>query len=345
MKKLLKFKWVLSLVFVSLLLVLLVKRSPPEVISLEGRTMGTTFNIKYVDNGHGILPAAILKDIEGVFEKINAQMSTYDKESELSRFNQSESLDWQKISPGLFRVIEHALSVAKKTEGAFDPTIGPLVNLWGFGPEGKREVPSRDLLIAAKKRVGHQKITLNKSSLEIKKSEKNLYLDLSASAKGFGVDTVSLYLRRQGIENHMIEVGGEVRVSGTKNGIAWRIAIEAPVKESSLGQKVLKLKNASLATSGSYRNFFISKGQKYSHAINYQSGAPIEHSLISVSVIGLKSCMEADSWATALMVMGPEKGQKMAKELGLAAFFIYMKGDQLVEVMNPEFSKYLEVKK
>jgi FAD:protein FMN transferase len=339
-------KWILACVFVLVLMIVLFSRKNPKVIGLNGKTMGTTFHIKYIDNGHGIKRFVISDDINRLLRNINQQMSTYIKDSELSLLNQSTNLDWQNITPDLFRVLEHALNVAKSTKGAFDPTIGPLVNLWGFGPNNKRKVPKFELIEATKKRVGYRYIELKKSPLSIKKLKPDLYIDLSASAKGYGVDVVSLHLRKLGIENHMIEIGGEVRVAGTKHGKPWRVGIESPGPNYTLGKKVLNLKNISLATSGNYRNYFESDGKKYSHGINFKTGRPVSHTLASVSVLSQKGCMDADAWATALMVLGPDKGLELAKELKIGAFFIYKKANQsdkdFIEVMTPEFKLFVE---
>lgn len=338
-----KQKWGYALIFVGIIFVLLISRRPPPLVSLDGKTMGTTYHVKYVDNGHGIKPEAVSNDIEVLLKEVNRQMSTYLKDSEISQFNQKQDKEWFKISDDFFHVLQFSLNVAKKTKGVFDPTIGPLVNLWGFGPSGERKVPSKEKIAAAREKVGFQKIQLDPSKKSIQKQVEGLYLDLSASAKGFAVDAISQFLRRQGIENHMIEIGGEVRTAGTKYGNPWNIAIESPSTDSKMVQKVLKLKNQSLATSGSYRNFFESQGKKYSHALDYQTGSPVDHKLISVSVLSPRNCMEADAWATALMVLGPVKGLQLAKELGIAAYFIYEEG-QVKEAMTESFMKVLSGK-
>jgi FAD:protein FMN transferase len=341
-------KWLFACVFVIVLLSVLYNRKPVEIITLNGKTMGTSYSVKYLDNGHGIKPFVISKDINLLLQNINQHMSTYIKDSELSQFNQSESTDWQKLSPELYRVLHHALLVAKRTNGIFDPTIGPLVNLWGFGPDKKKVVPELKLIEETKKRVGFNLIEIQKSPFKIKKMKPDVYLDLSASAKGYGVDAVSMHLRKLGIENHMVEIGGEIRAAGTKSGKPWRIGIEAPGENYTLAQKILSLKDMALATSGNYRNYFESKGKKYSHAIDFRTGKPVSHTLASVSVISKKGCMDADAWATALMVLGPDKGLELAKELKIGAFFIYKKADQsdkhFIEMMTPEFKKLVESK-
>ncbi|MBT7608473.1 MAG: FAD:protein FMN transferase [Bacteriovoracaceae bacterium] len=346
MERFLKPKWIFACLFVIVLLSLLYDRKPVEITSLSGKTMGTSYSIKYLDNGHGIKPLGISKDINELLKKINQHMSTYIKDSELSKFNKSSLTQWQKISPELYRALEHALSVAKKTNGAFDPTIGPLVNLWGFGPDKKRIMPTLKLIEKVKRRVGYNYIQLQKSPPQVMKSRSDVYLDLSASAKGYGVDAVSMHLLKIGIENHMVEIGGEVRTAGSKAGRPWKIGIEAPGPNYTLEKKIVKLKNMSLATSGSYRNYFDLDGKKYSHVIDFRTGKPVSHTLASVSVVSKKGCMDADAWATALMVLGPVKGLELAKKLKIGAFFIYKKNDQpakkFMEIMTPKFRELVE---
>jgi thiamine biosynthesis lipoprotein len=292
-----------------------------ELVHLKGRTMGTQYNIKYFSSSGLDDPKEVQSLIDDVLLKVNKEMSTYLNESEISY-----RLGWLKISPDFFRVSKFALSLAGDTEGAFDPTIGPLVNLWGFGPGGSRKVPKEKDISEAKKRVGFDKIILNEKTNEIKKKVPGVYLDLSSLAKGFGVDKVAEFLMAKGSKVYMVEIGGEVRTLGKKaDGSSWRIAIEAPhpVSQGESYQKVLELNSMALATSGSYRNFFMQDGKKYSHTIDVHSGRPVAHSVASVSVAHKDSCMKADALATALMAMGLEKGFAYAEKEGIAAYFVY----------------------
>ncbi|MCF8059524.1 MAG: FAD:protein FMN transferase [Bacteriovoracaceae bacterium] len=297
-----------------------------ELVHLTGRTMGTQYNIKYYSSSQLSDSKKVQAVIDELLLKVNKEMSTYLKESEISYFNQTDRLGWLKISPDFFLVSKYALELAEETEGVFDPTIGPLVNLWGFGPGGSRKVPKEQDIAAAKKRVGFDKVSLNEKTSEIKKKVPGVYLDLSSLAKGFGVDKVAMFLESKGSKIYMVEIGGEVRTLGKKlDGVPWRIAIEAPHPES-LGesyQRILKLDSMSLATSGSYRNFFMEDGKKYSHTIDVHSGRPVTNVVVSVSVAHKSSCMKADALATALMAMGLEKGFTYAQKEGLAAYFVY----------------------
>ena len=307
--------------------------------------MGTTYNVKFLSTPQ-TKKEAVAKEIEVVLKKVNQQMSTYQKDSEISYFNHQVRLSWHKISPEFFTVTQYALELAKKTKGKFDPTIGPLVNLWGFGPDGKRKVPSKKQIEEAKIKVGFEKILLNKKENSLKKTIPGVYLDLSASAKGFGVDKVAEFLDRMAVKAYLVEIGGEVRTKGLKGEQSpWKVAIQSPHPDQPEKPffKVLDLVDMALATSGDYRNFFKEGGKKYSHTIDFKTGKPIEHTLASVSVALKENCMKADSLATALMVMGPVEGYHFAEKEGIAAYFIFklngQSGDQFVTQSTSQFKK------
>lgn len=311
-----------ALVFVGLLFFGACQKSE-SVTHLKGRTMGTNYNVKYIGGD-----LDLQKSIDQLLENVNKEMSTYILSSEISYFNNSARLSWVSISKDFFNVTNYAIALASETQGAYDPTIGPLVNLWGFGPNSKREVPSESAIAEAKAKVGFKKIELDRKGYRIRKKVPGIYLDLSSVAKGFGVDKIAHFLESQGISRFMVEIGGEVRVKGKNaHGALWRIAIESP--QSQMGSmdlsRVLDLSNTSLATSGNYRNFFLKEGKKYSHTISSRTGRPVPNELGSVSVVDPRGCMQADALATALMVMGLDKALKFANEKQIAAYFIYMK--------------------
>ena len=331
MKKVNPLKWSAGLLFVLIILGTLIMRRESEMVILQGKTMGTTYTVKYLTKKGTPIANQISIDVEQLLKEVNRQMSTWQKDSEISTFNKLSANQEMVISDDFLFVLNQALDVAEKTQGIFDPTIGPLVNLWGFGPDGERKVPSEKDITEAKKKVGHDKIVVNSSDKTISKKVDGVYLDLSASAKGYGVDVLSTHLSKHGLVDHMVEIGGEVRTSGKKNGKFWSIAIEVPAEDSfKVAQKVLPLDGLAVATSGSYRNFFKKGKKRYSHAINFKTGEPIKHTLASVSVV-MKTCLEADSWATALMVMGVEDGVQLAEKLNIPAYFIYNPAGQNAE--------------
>ena len=264
MKKVNPFKWIAGFLFVSIILGTLILRREKAMVVLQGQTMGTTYTVKYVQEPGAPTTNQISIDIEALLKEVNRQMSTWQKDSEISTFNQSPVGKYTVLSEDFLKVLLHAMEVAEKTDGVFDPTIGPLVNIWGFGPDGKRKVPSKKEINLASAKVGYEKLEVIRETREVRKTVEGMYLDLSASAKGFGVDVISDHLRRHSLINHMVEIGGEVRTLGLKSGKAWSIGIEVPSANSlNVAQKVLPLQDKAIATSGSYRNFF-EKGKRSS---------------------------------------------------------------------------------
>lgn len=313
----------INFLFLLLFLISCQKADELKIIHLQGKTMGTTYNVKLVAPAN--YDAKNLHDkINQRLVEVNQAMSTYIETSEISKFNQSKNQEEIYISSDFFKVANHALKLSEDTKGYFDPTVGPLVNLWGFGPDGERKIPAPESLAKAMMGVGHDKIEVNNKNLSLKKLHPDVYLDLSASAKGFGVDAVIDVINLNGITNAMVEIGGEVRTTGKSLGRDWKIGIESPNPETpgSNITKIINVSNFALATSGDYRNFFEDHGKRYSHTINFKTGQPVEGLLASVSVIS-SNCMDADALATALMAMGHEVGYEYAKKKGIKAFFIY----------------------
>ena len=247
--------------------------------------------------------------IEGRLFQINQQMSTYLLHSEISRLNGGDVGTWYDVSPEFIRVYDLAKDIHRQTGGAFEPTLGELVNLWGFGPKGRvTKVPNDLDLQDALRNMGFQKI-ISADGKRLQKTNAKVYLDFSAIAKGFAVDYLAEYLDYLGIQNYLVEVGGEVRTKGLKkSGHPWKIGIEMP----SMGRSVMKVvapNGRAVATSGDYRNYFESEGQRYSHILDPRTGRPIKHRLASVSVLA-ETCAEADAYATAFMVMGLEASKE-----------------------------------
>lgn len=304
-----------------------------QEFSLEGQTMGTYYRIKYVlsDALAQQTPSdTVQAAVEFELKRVNSLMSTYDENSELSQINQSESTEDIPVSPDTGAVLRLAWKIAQQTDGAYDPTVGALVNLWRFGPEARPErVPTDQEIAEAKRSVGYQKIKLFVSkdqtedkSLAIKKEQADVYIDLSSVAKGFGVDCVAEMLLERGINRFLIDIGGELRAAGrNKTGEPWQIGIQRPQLKAGPLMRIVSLENRAIATSGNYLNFYEENGVRYSHLIDPKTGKPIRHRTASVTVIA-PTCAEADAWATALIVLGSEKGQILAKKNHLQATFI-----------------------
>lgn len=305
---------------------------------LQGQTMGTQYSIKFRHPSTSEMNAAIQEKVEAILDRINRSMSTYDPTSELSRFNQQRTTDWVAASPDLLTVLDAALKVGRKSEGAFDITIGPLVNLWGFGPEFRSDqIPDKMAINRLRQQSGQDKLLLDHAKGSIRKRHPDIYIDLSAIAKGYAVDQIAQLFLSSGIEHFMIEIGGEVRAHGNnQQGSAWRIGIEKPLPHAQAVHKVLLVDNTALATSGDYRNFFEYDGKHYSHLIDPNSGWPIQSQLISVTVLA-SQCMEADAWATALTVLGHERGLSLAEKLGLPVLFLLNQDGNIQEVTSSHF--------
>ncbi|TWX51690.1 FAD:protein FMN transferase [Colwellia hornerae] len=340
----------LKVVIIGFMLIFLAGCFPSSDLSkqemlLQGSTMGTTYNIKVVIENNTVDTKKIHLGIDALLVQLNQEMSTYIADSELSRFNKSTSLAPIKISVGLQRVIKEAIRLGDLSEGTLDVTVGPLVNLWGFGPEYQPDiVPSDEALLLARQRIGLSKLVLIGNKLS--KKTPSLYVDLSTIAKGYGVDLVAEYLEEKGINNYLIEIGGEMRLKGFKHtGELWHVAIEKPIQDASGEQRsvyqVIIPKNNAVATSGDYRNYHEANGKRFSHIIDPESGKPINHKLVSVTVIH-SSSMTADGLSTAMMVMGEAKAIAFAEKNGIAAYIIAKTEHGFVEQSTVKFMQYLK---
>ncbi len=307
---------------------------------ISGPTMGTTYSVKIAEPLDAPREQQLRGVIETTLERVLALMSTYRENSELSRFNRARPGDWFEISGETGEVLATAQQVSELTGGAFDVTVGPLVNLWGFGPDGRPErVPVDSELDAAFARTGYRHLELEAGRA---RRQRDLYVDLSAIAKGYAVDLVARKLREAGVNNFLVEIGGELKGVGRKpDGSPWRIAIESAHEGSRRVQRVVRVEGTGIATSGDYRNYFEHDGVRYSHTIDPATGRPVAHGLASVTVIE-PSAARADAMATALMVLGPERGYRLAEEQQLAVFFIIRQDGTFIERHTPDFSLYLE---
>lgn len=313
-----------------------------DPVVLAGATMGTTYTVKLYDTGANVDRAALRSRIDALLERINEQMSTWLPDSELSRFNASRAPGWFPVSAETAYVVEAAAAISTLSNGAFDVTVGPVVNLWGFGPQGgDPRIPSEEEIAKAMQAVGYRQLDARISPPALRKRRADLYVDLSAIAKGFAVDELARLLGDQGIQSYLVEIGGELRARGAKpGGKPWRVAIEQPLTDARTVQGIVVLRDSAIATSGDYRNFVENDGKTYSHTINPRSGRPIDHGLASVSVI-TASAMRADALATAIMVMGPQEGYALAVREALAAQLIIRSEDGVRVLATPQFESHL----
>ncbi len=304
-------------------------------ISFSGETMGTTYSIKVIANKK-INREKFQKDIDSILIELNNQMSTYIDNSEINQFNRYEGNDPFQLSPQFYQVVKRALYWTDLTKGAFDITVMPLTSIWGFGPSGLNSPPSKGQLMDAMRNSGYEHLTLHLSGLQ--KTTPKIQIDVNAIAKGYGVDMLASYLNEKQYVNYMVEIGGEVYCRGLNlKGFHWNIGIQSPsnINHDFLG--IVYLYDQAIATSGDYRNYYISDGQEVSHIIDPRSGESMTH-IASASVIA-KNCMDADALATALIVMGEKEGMKLIESLeGIEALMVvHQEDNSLKNIMSNGF--------
>jgi thiamine biosynthesis lipoprotein len=300
--------------------------------------MGNNWSVTY----HGEVDRERAKAlIETELALVDSSMSTYRDDSEMARINRAGTAVWLELSAPFYEVLHTALRVGQASGGAYDVTVGPLVDLWGFGPEPGTGMPQAEQIAQALRAVGQQHIELDQANRRLLKNTA-LRLDFSSLAKGYAVDRIAQALQNSGLVDFLVEVGGEMRLSGlSPRGDKWRVAIERPASDTRAMAAAVRLGDISVATSGDYRNFFEHEGQRYSHSIDPRNGWPVAHELVSVTVLH-PSAMLADAWATALTVLGPEQGRKVAQGQGLAVYFIQRDGDGFSHSHSAAFEPYLE---
>ena len=313
------------------------KQSGPQ---LTGFTMGTSYSIQWNDDSP-ISTNDLAQEIAKRLERINTLMSTYIRDSQLSEFNQSSETGWHAVDIELATLVKQALDICQQSEGAFDITIGPLVNLWGFGAsDANFQFPNDTEINIAMRAVGCKNLQARLSPPAIHKKLADVYVDLSAIAKGYAVDEIAHILDQHGLQHYMVEIGGEIKAKGlAPHGNPWRIGIETPHIQQGNIEEIILLDNIAIATSGDYRNYFEHEGQRYSHTIDPHTGYPIKHQLTSVAIIH-KSTAIADAWATAFMVLGANEALKMANTHNLSGLLITRHGERYKKTSFGKMSTY-----
>lgn len=315
--------------------------SSPEAVRISGQVFGTGWTLTYLPYPDGPKPPAVQAVVEEAFALVNTSMSTYDPASGISQFNALSAEEPMVMDWDFTYVFNEAARITELSDGAYDVTVAPLVDLWGFGPEGPRVVPGPEQVAALLASVGDGALTWDASTRTLVKHHSDTAIDLSSIAKGYAVDLGADALDDLGFEHFMLEVGGEIQTRGASpRGDLWRIAIERPVGGRGEVQAAIALTDTGVATSGDYRNFFELDGQRYSHLIDPRSGYPIAHDLVSVTVIHPSTAL-ADAWATALSIMGSERGLELAEERQLAVYLVRRQGDDLTEAWSSAFAPYL----
>ena len=315
-------------------------RPAGAAFEFRGPTMGTTYTVKIATPGlsEGAREAARAA-VAGALDAVVAQMSSYLPDSELSRFNRHDGTAPFALSPETLAVFALAQEVSAATAGAFDITVAPVVDAWGFGPSKQHRVVAAAERAALAPRVGYRMLAVDTAAGTATKARPDLQADLAAIAKGYGVDRAAVALEALGIADYMVEAGGEVRARGRNpEGRPWQIGIEEPDATPQRARYVVPLAGQAMATSGDYRIYFERDGRRYSHEIDPATGQPIRHDLASVSVVA-QDCAYADAMATALIVLGPERGFAVAERERLAAYFVVRGADgKLFERQTPAFA-------
>jgi thiamine biosynthesis lipoprotein len=315
----------------------------PEAYRFSGLIMGTSYNVTVVDLPSGLELAAVKQGVQAALVAVDAEMSTYKPASGLMQLNAHPVNDARDISAELMQVLQLSKRVYQASQGAFDPTVGALVNAWGFGPREVKadELPSDEEIARLLSSLGYDKLKLSPEQGSATR-QSDVFVDLSAVAKGYGVDRAAEWLLARGVANFLVEVGGELRAHGySPRGDRWVTAITDP--DSGVPPSIhrrLVVDGQAVATSGDYYNFFTVDSVRYSHTIDPRTGRPVTHSLASVTVVA-DSCAEADAFATAIDVLGPEQGLAMAEREGLAVYILARGEDGFTATYSPAFERYL----
>ncbi len=296
--------------------------SSASVLKVAGFTMGTNYSIVAVDHTQSLSEEELRTDIDKALLQVNAQLSNWDATSEISRFNASTSTDSIAVSPALAEVMNAADTVHAASDGQFDVTVGPLIDLWGFGAaDNTAQTPTAEAIEVALRTSGQSR-TLRVSDKSLQKQTPGTEIYLSAIGKGYGVDVIARKLESYGIKDFMVEIGGDLYTAGLNpDGTPWQIGIETPDAHDRTMHEVVGLSNLGMATSGDYRNYFEQDGVRYSHIIDTKTGRPITHTTASVTVL-TENAMLADAWATAMLVLGKERGLEIANNRDMAVLFI-----------------------
>lgn len=320
-------------------------RSPPapQAQVLEGKTMGTFWRVSLA----GVDPARAASLREKIQAQLNADdelLSTWKNDSALMRFNRSQSTSPWPVSEAMSDIVTLALRIGAKTDGAMDVTIGPLVNLWGFGPDKQpQKTPDQAQIDAAKAQTGLQHLTVqNRAGQQwLQKDLPTLFVDLSTMGEGYAADHLARLMEHEGISRYLVSVGGALASRGLNpQGLPWRVAIQKPTDQENAVQAVVDINGHGISTSGSYRNYYELDGKRLSHVIDPATGRPITHKLVSATVIA-PTALEADGWDTGLMVLGPEKARSVALEQGLAVYLISKEDKGFSVWMSPQFKSFL----
>lgn len=297
---------------------------------LEGNTFGTYYRIKIASRDKD---TSLRGKIQKIFDEVNQKMSVFEPASELNEINRAPAGQKINVSRELYNILQTSKEVYEKSGGRFDPSVEPLIELWGFGINKKHLSPNDKKIKKTLEYCGFDKIRLSEQTNAVSKKHDKTTLNLSAIAKGYAVDRVAELLRSLGYKDFLVDIGGEVYASGRKNKRTrgWNVGIAHPAPDSRKNMFIIELQDMAVATSGDYRNFFTQNGKRYSHAISPQTGRPAEHNLASVTVFN-PSCMLADAYATAILTAGEEEGLALANKQNIAAVLFVRTPENTIDV-------------
>ncbi|TPG79728.1 FAD:protein FMN transferase [Pseudomonas arsenicoxydans] len=305
--------------------------------SFGGPTMGSTYSIKYLRHPGLPAPSEVRVQVEKILAEVDQQMSTYRSDSDIERFNDLPANRCQKMPASILKLIRVGEQLSEQSEGSYDLTVEPLLNLWGFGPQAREEkVPSAQALAEVRQRVGYQHLRIDRDQLC---KDAAVEVDFNSIAAGYAVDTIAARLEAMGIHDYLAEATGELKAAGKKlDGSPWRIALEEPRDDQQVAQKVIAVDGFGVSTSGDYRHYFQQDGRRYSHTFDARTGAPILHTLASVTVIH-PSALMADGLSTLLLILGPERGWDYAQAHDIGAFFVIRADTGFVTRTNQAFER------
>ncbi|MGF6207510.1 thiamine biosynthesis lipoprotein [Pseudomonas frederiksbergensis] len=288
--------------------------------SFGGPTMGSTYSIKYVRTEGLPAPKDVRVEVEKILADVDRQMSTYRSDSDIERFNDLPANRCQTMPAPVLELVRVGEQLSLLSEGSYDLTVEPLMNLWGFGPQAREEkVPSAEALAEVMRRVGHTHLRIDGDQLC---KDAAVEVDFNSIAAGYSVDTIAARLEAMGIHDYLVEATGELKAAGKKlDGSAWKIALEEPRDDQQVAERIINVDGYGVSTSGDYRNYFEQNGRRYSHTVDARTGVPITHNLASVTVIN-PSTLLADGLSTLLLILGPERGWDYAQKHNIGAFFV-----------------------
>lgn len=305
-----------------------------------GPTMGSSYSVKYLRGAAGPTVEQARTEVEGILAEVDRQMSTYRADSVVEQFNALPAGRCMALPAPMLELVRFAGELSAQSEGAFDITLEPLLDLWGFGPQSRSgQVPGADAIAAAMADVGQRHLRIR--GVELCK-DAAVQLDFNSIAAGYAVDRVVARLGELGVSSALVEITGELKAVGHRpDGAPWRIAIEVPRDDRQVAQKIIPLDGLGVSTSGDYRNYFEKDGRRYSHTLDPATGAPIRHNLAAVTVVD-ESALRADGLSTLLLVLGPEEGRAYAERHGIAAFFVSREGQGFVSQGSSRFRELFE---